>query len=240
MLMKEVYDRIYFKEEKKRIRKELLEKENIEKERINKIKQRWDEVFTLDHKFYFNKRSWEIFRRQKPIILHKFKWIKVDESSKWKNLYKQEGIINKNPCWKNLFEEKQVGTIHFINKEICNRSNTEYYRRLIEYNFIDNDLDLDLQLMERDFKVEEEFQLEEHPRFHQLFCHQCLQKTQQQLKEFQEQTHKLDEECHKLPSHIHIVYPIPRGSNLLPKYSEYKNNRQVKFQQLEAVSSQAK
>jgi hypothetical protein len=89
MLMKEAYDRIYLKEEKKRIRKELLEKENIEKERINKIKQRWDEVFTLDHKFYFNKRSWEIFRRQKPIILHKFKWIRVDESSKWRNLYKQ-------------------------------------------------------------------------------------------------------------------------------------------------------
>jgi hypothetical protein len=143
ILMKEAYDHIYLKEEKKRIKKELFEKENLERERINKIKQRWDEVFILDHKFYFNKRSWEIFRKQKPIILHKFKWIRVNESSKWKNLYKQEGIIIKNSCWKNLFEEKQVGTIHFINKEICNRSNTEYYRRLIEYNFIDNDLDFD-------------------------------------------------------------------------------------------------
>jgi hypothetical protein len=36
------------------------------------------------------------------------------------------------------------------------------------------------------------------------------------------------------------VYPIPRGSNLLPKLLKYKNTRQVKFQQLEAVSRQAK
>jgi galactose-1-phosphate uridylyltransferase len=55
--MEEIYDHIYFKLEKDRIKKELLEKENKEKERIIKIKEKWDEVFTLDHKFYFNKRS---------------------------------------------------------------------------------------------------------------------------------------------------------------------------------------
>jgi hypothetical protein len=148
ILMDEVYDKCYFNEEKKRIRNEQLEIENKEKERINIIKQRWDEVFTLEHKFYFNKRSWEIFRKQKPIILHKFNWIRIDESNKWRNLCKQEGIIIKNPCWKNLFEEKQIGTIHFISKEISNQSNSEHYRRLIEYNFIDNDLDFDFQLME--------------------------------------------------------------------------------------------
>jgi CYTH domain-containing protein len=165
---------------------------------------------------------------------------KVDESIKWRKTYKQGGIVIKYPYWKSLLEEKQIGTIHFINKEIYIHSNTELYRRLIKHNFIDNDLDFDLQLMKRDFEVEEEFKMEEYPRFHQLFCHQCLQKSQQQSKEFQEQIHKLDEECHKHPSHIYIVYPIPRGSNLLPKLSEYKNTRQVKFQQLEAVSKQAK
>jgi hypothetical protein len=77
ILMEKIYDHIYFKLEKDKIKKELLEKENKEKERIIKIKQKWDEVFTLDHKFYFNKRSWETFRKQKPIILHKFKWIKL-------------------------------------------------------------------------------------------------------------------------------------------------------------------
>jgi galactose-1-phosphate uridylyltransferase len=65
MMMEEIYNHIYFKSEKDRIKKELLEKEIKEKERIIKIKQKWDEVFTLDHKFYFNKRSWEIFRKQK-------------------------------------------------------------------------------------------------------------------------------------------------------------------------------
>jgi hypothetical protein len=75
VLIIEAYDHMYLKEEKKRVKKEILEKENLEKKRINAIKQKWDEVFILDHKFYFNKRSWEIFRKQKPIILHKFKWI---------------------------------------------------------------------------------------------------------------------------------------------------------------------
>jgi hypothetical protein len=76
--------------------------------------------------------------------------------------------------------------------------------------------------MERDFEIEEEFRMEEHPRFHQLFWHQCPQKSQQQSKEFKEQIHILDDECHKRPSHIHIVYPIPREFNLLPKLTEYK------------------
>jgi hypothetical protein len=63
ILVKEAYEYIYFELEKNRIEKELLEKENKEKERISKIKQKWDEVFTLYHKFYFNKRSWEVFRK---------------------------------------------------------------------------------------------------------------------------------------------------------------------------------
>jgi hypothetical protein len=37
--MEEIYDHIYFKLEKDRIKKEFLEKENKEKERINKIKK---------------------------------------------------------------------------------------------------------------------------------------------------------------------------------------------------------
>jgi hypothetical protein len=80
-----------------------------------------------------------------------------------------EKFIRRETDWNNTFYQQ----------EICNRSNTEYYRRLIKRNFIDNDLDFDLQLMERDFEIEEEFRMEEHPRFHQLFCHQCPQKSQQ-------------------------------------------------------------
>jgi predicted glutamine amidotransferase len=106
ILMKEAYEHIYFELGENRIEEELSEKENKEKERISKIKQKWDEVFTMDHKFYFNKRSLEPFRKQKPIILHKFKWTKVDESIKWKNIYKHDGIIIKYPFWKSLFREK--------------------------------------------------------------------------------------------------------------------------------------
>jgi hypothetical protein len=51
MQIEEIYDHIYFELEKDRIKKELLEKENKEKEPIIKIKEKWDEVFTLDHKF---------------------------------------------------------------------------------------------------------------------------------------------------------------------------------------------
>jgi transcriptional regulator with GAF, ATPase, and Fis domain len=157
-----------------------------------------------------------------------------------KRIYKKGGIIIKYPHCKNLFEEKQTGTIHFINKEICIHANTEYYRRFINHNLSENNFDFDLQLMERNFEVEKEFKMEEYPRFQQLFCHKRPQKSQQQSKEFQEQTRKLDEECHKRPSHIYIIYPIPRGSNLWPKLTEFKNTKQVKFQQLEAVNKQAK
>jgi hypothetical protein len=37
---------------------------NEEKEHIKKIQERWDEVYSLDHKFYFNKRSYELFRNK--------------------------------------------------------------------------------------------------------------------------------------------------------------------------------
>jgi hypothetical protein len=49
------------------------EKERCEKNPIKKLKGKWNEEFTFDHKFYFIKSSWELFRKQKPIILHKFK-----------------------------------------------------------------------------------------------------------------------------------------------------------------------
>jgi hypothetical protein len=67
---------------------------------------------------------------------------------------------------------KQIGTIHFINKDVYIHSNAESYRHLLDNNFIENDFDFDLQLMERDYRVEEEFTMEQYPRFHQLFCQQ--------------------------------------------------------------------
>jgi hypothetical protein len=49
-------------------------------DKVLKLQERWDEVYSLDHKFYFNKRGWELFRKQKPIILYKFKWTRVNEN----------------------------------------------------------------------------------------------------------------------------------------------------------------
>jgi hypothetical protein len=40
-----------------------------------------------------------------------------------------------------------------------------------DHNFIENDFDLVLKLMERHSDVEGDFTIEEYPRFHQLFCH---------------------------------------------------------------------
>jgi hypothetical protein len=139
----ELYELCY--EEMEEIR--LIEEE--EKERNTKLQENWDEAFTLDHKFYFNRRSWELFRKQKPIILNKFKWTKIDENIKWRRLYKDGGIMNNYPYWKTLFKTKQIGTIHFFNKEISVLSNSEYYRSLLDHDFIENDFDLDLKLMER-------------------------------------------------------------------------------------------
>jgi hypothetical protein len=143
----ELYELCYEEmEEIRLIEKE--EKDRHEKERIKKLQENWDEVFTLDHKFYFNKRSWELFRTQKPIILHKFRWAKIDENIKWRRLNKDDGIVIKYPYWKTLFDIKQIGIIHFINKEIYVHSNSKYYRGLFEHDFIENNFDFDLKLME--------------------------------------------------------------------------------------------
>jgi hypothetical protein len=51
-----------------------------------------------------------------------------------------------------------------------------------------------------------------------IIISQMYSKTQQQLKEFLEQIHKLAEGGRISLSYIHIVYPIPQGSNLMLIY----------------------
>jgi hypothetical protein len=87
----ELYEADYDEMEENRLYEEEKKSEwwkNMNSETTRKMEWR----FALDHKCYFNKRSWELIRKQKPIILHKFKWNKLLKVLNGENSIKTEEL----------------------------------------------------------------------------------------------------------------------------------------------------
>jgi hypothetical protein len=84
LLFKYKYNACYMEWEKTRLLKK-------EKERIKKIQERWDEVYSLDHKFYFNKRSWELFRKLNQSFYTNLNGQKIMKTLNGEDYTKKEG-----------------------------------------------------------------------------------------------------------------------------------------------------